>query len=1069
MLNSLKKIIKKTPLYAVYCSTRIMRDSLKKSIRKTPLYSIYRSTVKWKFKLPSNIDRKHIWAFNAGETFTGNPKWLFLYITKYRPDIYAYWICNEQDTVNTIRALGYRAYTFNERGSHLLQQKTGVFVVEQLKEIIPTHMQNTIMLNLYHGVGCKTVEKKVSYGFLAERIAKKFIKNSEYYQKNMLFLVSSPLMEEHFMKQCCLSESHLIRAGYPRCVYQNYYEKVSTFDHNILAWKHLPSNTKIAAYVPTYRDNPDYDFWTNAIPDFERLTATLCQQNLLLIIKIHPQMEKDAHYQRLYQKYKDCPRILFWDNRLDFYEIFNQIDLGIIDYSSIFYDMMAGGVPHFIRYFFDYGEKDTLRDMVFDLKEMTCGTLCDSFDQLLSALTFYEKDDINDYERIYQLFWQYSGEATMETIVNKTLQFQPRADLKLPVLHSFDLFDTLIARKVLKPEGIFFYVKYKMEHSEINFPDQLTTDYPAIRQYCEENVREYYRKTLLVRKSTWREISFSEIFDRMAELYHLSEQQIKTLMDWELEAEYENCIPIEEQIRQVRELTEKGETVLLISDMYLPKSFIQKLLKKACPLLAELPLFLSSDLGVQKTTRKLFLEAFNQLDDYRYKIWFHHGDNPLADSISPQKLGICPVPVTTPDFNEYETFLVKTIGTYDGFLLAAQMAHFRCTNPSEKEYYAYAYVSLYFVPYIHWAIHHAIEQGTKCVYFISRDGHHLKRIADRIIEEEHLNLKTKYIYGSRAAWRIPSFVEAMDEEFFYSFGNLAQVSSYENLLKALFITDQQFDTLFPELGKVKTTKYITPALRKTILSTVKASSSYREYLLDYGAKKRKLVEKYFLQEIDFSEPYAFIEYWGRGYTQDCFVRLLHHLCREEFDVPFYYARSVYPTQGHSVRYNFSPNTTSLLFAEAIFANIPYRSIQEYQLEGDHVAPLILPAECDMELHEALEKCLPLFAERYTQIPLIDRARTNQDLYNFSLRYYEEHQTDKIFVNCLGPLNDAVMSYGEQREFAPPITPQMIDRLEKKENANTLTSSIPISAARSQPKMAKRFYDLAEKQRKATPK
>ncbi len=38
-------------------------------------------------------DKDHVWAFCSGQysqDFRGNPKYLFLYINKYRPDIYAY-------------------------------------------------------------------------------------------------------------------------------------------------------------------------------------------------------------------------------------------------------------------------------------------------------------------------------------------------------------------------------------------------------------------------------------------------------------------------------------------------------------------------------------------------------------------------------------------------------------------------------------------------------------------------------------------------------------------------------------------------------------------------------------------------------------------------------------------------------------------------------------------------------------------------------------------------------------------------------------------------------------------
>lgn len=1055
----------------IFQTGELMANIVKNLLKKTPVYTIYKDSKEKEFRKQFQIGSaaRHIWAFNAGESFTGNPKWLFVYINKYRPDIHAYWLCNDQKTIDHIRGLGYNALSFEEEHCDLLQKRTSVFVVEQIKEVIPKHLKKAVMLNLYHGVGCKTVEKKVNYGFLAERIAKKFIKNNEYYQKNMLFLVSSPLMEEHFIKQCGLHDHQLIRAGYPRCIYQQYFEKIATFDHDIRKQKGLSADTKIAAYVPTYRDNQEYDFWAYALPDPESLIQRLEQLNMLLILKVHPKMEKDARYLNLYHQYKNCPWLLFWDNQQDFYEIFDQIDLGIIDYSSIFYDMMAGGITHFIRYFFDYGTEDTLRDMVFDLKEMTCGTYCTSFQELLDALdthlkeTSQHSDHQKEFERINDLFWSYSDKNSMDTIIEQTLAYEPPQDLELPTLYSFDVFDTLIGRKVLRPEGIFYCVKDKMRSSEIEFPDILTDDYPNIRMYCEECVREYYRKTLTVRKTTWREISFPLIFEKMAAMYHLSPEQISLLMQWELEEEYENCIPLPEKINLLKELHANGETVLLISDMYLSREFIQKLLAKADPLLAELPLFLSSELGVQKTTRKLFLEAYYAQENYNYKQWIHYGDHPYSDGTCARKLGIRPELHEALTFNDYEAALAKTLGTRESYLLSASIARFRekCADP--KEYYAYGYISLYFVPYVHWAVHHALEQGTKCLYFISRDGYHLKQIADTIIEKEHLDLKTKYIYGSRAAWRVPSFIDDLDDEFFYGFGNFAEVSSYKNLLKALFLTEEQFDALFPNLEEIKMAEFITPALRKTIIEAVKRSEDYREYLLSYAAKKREIVEAYFRQELDFTESFAFVEYWGRGYTQDCFARLLHHVTGEEFDVPFYYTRSVYPSQGHYVRHNFSVNTTRLIFTEALFSNIPYRSIEEYQVDGDQIVPLIIPVECDMKLSDAMDQYLPLFTEHYLELNAADYRKLNQELYNFGLKYYTEHQTDEIFVKCLGPLVDAVMSYGEKKEFAPAVTPKMIEQLKNGEKVDALTSSIPISLARSTPELAKEFDELAQKQ------
>lgn len=144
-----------------------MIEDLKINLYRTPLYSVYK-------KIKSGVEevtntkkypKNNTWAFNAGNIFAGNPKWLFLYINKYRKDIDAYWLCDNLETVEGIRKLGYKAYQFSDKEAHRLEERTGVYVVEQVKESIPERMKNVKMLNLYHGVGCKSIERRVQTGF----------------------------------------------------------------------------------------------------------------------------------------------------------------------------------------------------------------------------------------------------------------------------------------------------------------------------------------------------------------------------------------------------------------------------------------------------------------------------------------------------------------------------------------------------------------------------------------------------------------------------------------------------------------------------------------------------------------------------------------------------------------------------------------------------------------------------------------------------------------------------------------------------------------------------------------
>ena len=976
------------------------------------------------------IERNNsIWIFNSADSFSGNPKWLFMYIYKYRKDIKGYWLCYNKYTLKYVRKLGFKVYLYNSRLGKRIMQMAGVYVVEQCKEVLQPELDGIKILNLWHGVGCKTIEIGF-YGFIEERIIKKYIVNYSTYKNNQLFLVTSPLMEKHFIKYCNLDEDKMIRAGYPRCIYQ---ENVNTFNHNLLKKKNLRSDTKIAVYAPTYRNSTSpISFFSKAIPSMEELIKILWENNILLIFKMHPLVEADYLYNDIKKHYKDCPYLLFWDNLDDIYEIFSKIDLAIIDYSSIFYDLLACGVKHFIRYMFDIDDEQDFYKFVFDIKEMTCGRMCDNFESLLNALKDYGKSIFNDFNkredsgRINELFWSYTTQDSNNTIINRTLEFKPDKDRIHPTLYSFDIFNTIIERKTLHPHGIFFYVRNKINFSENIYSTYFKRNFIKIRTTSEARVREYYKKSVNIRRNDRLEITFDEIYDWMGNTYQLNQEQINELKRFELEAEFENCMPIKSNIDKIEALKNNGETVLLISDMYLPEEFLHKMLIKADPILGELPIFLSSTKGVQKTTRKLYIEAFRSMD-YHFGNWIHCGDNQYADITQAKALGIDAIKHEPLSFNKYHNALINYLISYEGYLTAALMAHFEALNTDETDIFVYSYISLYLVPYVGWVVKDAVQKGYECLYFISRDGYHLKNIADEIIKIKKLNIKTRYIYGSRRAWRIPSYISKVDDDFFELHGNLSGVQSFGSLLKALSMNEETFNNFFPEIENSIKSEKITQKRLGQLTQIFKNSTKYQEYLLNLAKEKRKIVLDYLRQEINLNESFAFVEYWGRGYTQDCLVALLNEISEKDIDIPYYYLRSIYPTMGHSIRYNFTTDSNTLLFMETIFANLHYESVESYVYKEGCIEPVINPSSNDMKLQESMERYLPAFCRDFYSCGLIDEDEAEKRLNDFALFYFFNNLTDPIIVNGLAHLKDSVEIYGRKTEFAPIINFNTIKR------------------------------------------
>ena len=122
---------------------------------------------------------KKIWVFDGGMKFLDNPKYYFIYINKYKKNIKAIWLCRDKKLLKQIRKLGYKAVLYNSKIGKYVQKRAGVFVVNQVRNVYPPLLKGAVILNLWHGVGCKTIEKKLKDGLVFNEVARKYIKNNE--------------------------------------------------------------------------------------------------------------------------------------------------------------------------------------------------------------------------------------------------------------------------------------------------------------------------------------------------------------------------------------------------------------------------------------------------------------------------------------------------------------------------------------------------------------------------------------------------------------------------------------------------------------------------------------------------------------------------------------------------------------------------------------------------------------------------------------------------------------------------------------------------------------------------
>lgn len=950
-----------------------------------------------------------IWIFNATNDFNGNVKYLFLYINKYHPEIKAVWMSDSVSVTQKIRKLGYEAYLYKSLKADYYKENASVFVVHQAKEHFPVAFNNEVkILNLWHGVGLKPIERYVDSAGIKERTYRKYIKFNQIYRNNQMFLVTSPFMEEHFQKYLGLEDDQIVRGAYP----VNQLNTEFKVNENT-----IETDKTIVLYAPTFRDYNINGSFSSAFPEIEKLLAVAEEKNLLIIFKLHYLTTNDNYFNIVKEKYGDSEYLMFWEDE-DIYEIFDQIDVAIVDYSSIYYDLILSDTK-VIRYIYDYEDYMNGRPLVYDYYENTSGKIAKDYDQLLEALSNYEQIESSENDAIIEKFWSYGKDYDFSSIVETVENFKIK-DKVHPTLYSFDIFDTILQRKTLSHTGIYFGVAERAKRSDLNFPRYITENYPRVRTQSESQVREYYKKSHEFRKSDKREVQLSEIIESIQQLYDLTQEQADFLFNTEIDLEIIGAEPKHDLLDILLELRANGEEVVLISDMYLPEFAIRKMLDNVHPSLRDVKLFLSSTYGYQKTTKLLYMQVFEELD-YNYDKWVHYGDNHLADIKMASQMGIEAIHHKRTDYNAYERSFFNRAHTYDSSKVATLFARFREQNDSLTDYYSYAYVSAYFVPYLHWTIKNALADGLDTLYFISRDGHTLKYIADSIIEVHGYDIKTKYIYGSRKAWRIPSFINEIDEEFYAPYGNLQGISDFPALLRALTMEEEDLARIFPILMNLKDKDHFDDSTKEFIKSVVRESKEYEQYLLAYAKDKREILDKYLVQEIDLNEKFAFVEYWGRGYTQTCLDRLLNNI-KPNTDTIFYYARSIYPTHGSSIRRNFTARQTSLIFVETIFNNIPYQSITSYEYDVDgKVAPVFEAKEYNHELAVSMETYIPQFVRDLYAQEYFDLNEVEHDLFDFGVDYFRAKPLDAVIISEFSNLKDSVILYEPEVEYAPAIT------------------------------------------------
>ena len=446
---------------------------------------------------------------------------------------------------------------------------------------------------------------------------------------------------------------------------------------------------------------------------------------------------------------------------------------------------------------------------------------------------------------------------------------------------SFDIFDTLIGRKVLAPEDIFSFVEM-----ECHIPG-----FAAARAEAQNN------------RQNW---SLQEIYYDVAGILSLTSEQLDQAMGKELAVEKKLSYVRPDVYRMFCQAHSLGKTIILCSDMYLSEETLGSWLKEF-GICGYQKIYVSCEHRTGKTER-LFFQAAKENNG----TILHIGDDQEADRAC-EKAGIQYLyypsdlqrAYTRLDRSGHESTWSLAERTVCGISIAAMYS-----EEDRLRRFAKAIVAPILIGYTGWFIHQVRRQAYDGVLFFARDGYLVKKLFDFLTGG---TIPSVYFYTSRHATQMLCEPEGEETEYVLA-QCVEEMLSGEDILRKIYSVR--------DIPKQKTGETIRAYMERNrpllLRQKTRAEKGYSIYLKRCGITGKK--------------KFAVCDFFASGSTQRRLERYLG------LDLTGLYAGN-YKSKtetGTKISYYFQGNHDSLLRnfieIESIFSS-PESSVDYIDEDG----------------------------------------------------------------------------------------------------------------------------------------
>lgn len=417
---------------------------------------------------------------------------------------------------------------------------------------------------------------------------------------------------------------------------------------------------------------------------------------------------------------------------------------------------------------------------------------------------------------------------------------------------SFDIFDTLIMRKIFSPEDVFRLLGEKVK-AELKSDCNIAGIRAQVAAKCGPFA------------------TINEIYEKIKKQIDLTDKNISDIMQLEKKTDMDLCIARKDIAELYEYCIESGKEVYLISDMYYTLQDIKRLLDKCgLSVIDDRHIWISCEKKKDKISGSLWKEYSSVVGENAKCI--HIGDNKTGDIENPTKYGIDSYYVMSGKdmvMNSSISELASHVNTVsDSICLGLVTAKLfnspfaLCSNKGKvsfdnSEVYGYCVYGPLLEKFLIWLYYNSRKDGIDKLLFFARDGYFLEKDYKLVSELLDDGYKQDWCYLPISR-RLIYMASMENEEDFKRVVEFPYVGTFADYMKSRFeitVTDETSEYNDRQINAVGDSKNI-----------LKWIQPYKEMIMQEAKAERENYLKYLEADGDMQESVSYgtvdVGYYG---------------------------------------------------------------------------------------------------------------------------------------------------------------------------------------------------------------